>query len=122
MVAAFLDINWEDISVGVAAILGLIYVTRTLRNIQDTTLKFLGNHLSTNTAAQQATADAMESTASVLATLAERVDRLHDDNIEAANRLKHADVNMVRKVSEQNMTSLTHRLNAIEDRLKKGPP
>jgi hypothetical protein len=44
-------IQWGDITVGVAAIIGLIYVARTLRRTVNDTLGFVGNHMSANTEA-----------------------------------------------------------------------
>lgn len=68
-------IAWDQIAVGVAAILGLIYVARTLRCALRDTLVFLGNHLSSIAAALEATAINLQS-------LNERVDRLHDNHME----------------------------------------
>jgi Tfp pilus assembly protein PilN len=41
-----MGIAWEQLSVGVAAIVGLVLVARTLVRVQRYTLDFLGNHLS----------------------------------------------------------------------------
>jgi hypothetical protein len=45
-----------------------------------------------------------------------KLDRLHQDNVSAAKALEHADVTITRKVEEQNMASLTKRLDEIEAR------
>ena len=39
-------VAWDQLAVGVAAIVGLVYVARTLRASMRDTLSFLGNHLS----------------------------------------------------------------------------
>ena len=46
MIASLTDIRWDQIAVGVAAIVGLVYVARTLRGSMKDTLEFLANHLS----------------------------------------------------------------------------
>jgi uncharacterized protein YoxC len=40
------SVSWADITVGVAAVLGLIYVARTLRRVVQDVLDFMANHLS----------------------------------------------------------------------------
>lgn len=81
-------VDWSQLGVGIAAILGLIYVSRTMKRVLETTLTFVGNHMSSVTAAQGNTAEAISEVADVLTLLNERVDRLHDDNIETARILK----------------------------------
>jgi len=81
-------VDWSQLSIGVAAIVGLVYVARTMRGLVRETLErvgtiqkestvFMGNHMSN-------ISSSLESVAVNLSTLNERVDRLHDDNVETA--------------------------------------
>jgi len=88
-------IPWADLSVGVAVVVGLVLVVRYLGRMQAQVLQFMGNHLSLMT-------KALQDVATNLSSLNERVDRLHDDNIEAAQTLKRADARAARKAEEQN--------------------
>ncbi len=51
---------WDQLAVGVAAIVGLIYVARTLRKSNEDVLQFLGNHMTRNTEAQAKLVDAVQ--------------------------------------------------------------
>jgi hypothetical protein len=42
---------WDQLAVGVAAILGLVYVARTLRRTMRDVLGFLSNHMTSHTEA-----------------------------------------------------------------------
>lgn len=44
----------------------------------------------------------------------ELLETLHEDNLRAAEQLKHSDENVTRKVEEQNMTAISARLDEIE--------
>lgn len=92
------SLDWSQLSVGVAAIVGLVYVSRTMRRVLDSTLTFIGNHMSLTTQAQEATAEALEDVAASLSTLSERVSLLHADNEEAATALRAADKSVSRLV------------------------
>jgi hypothetical protein len=67
------QIPWQEISVGVAAVLGLVYVAKTMRRVVRDTLEFLGNHLSGVTSAQSNTVAALEKVADRLERVEERV-------------------------------------------------
>lgn len=69
-------LEWSQITVGVAAVLGLIYVARTLRNVVSDVLEFLGNHLSGVTESLRNLTVATE-------RLAGDVDRLADEAADA---------------------------------------
>jgi hypothetical protein len=93
MVAAFFDtVHWEDLGVGVAAILGMVYIARVLaRVLKDTMsgvterqtemLQWFGNHLSN-------LSSSMESTAVSLQRMSDNIEVLHDDNVETARELR----------------------------------
>ena len=51
--------QWAQLGVGVAACLALVYVVRTMKQLLGSVLTFVGNHMSSVTAAQRDTADAM---------------------------------------------------------------
>ncbi len=57
--AALIDMAWDQLAVGVAAIVGLIYVARTLRRSNEDVLEFLGNHMTKNTEVQAKLVDAV---------------------------------------------------------------
>lgn len=75
--------DWSQLSVGVAAIVGLVYVARVMRGMQKDVLAFMNNHMSN-------ISSSLEQVAVNLATLNERVDRLHDDNVAKSRALKAA--------------------------------
>jgi hypothetical protein len=70
---------WADVTVGVAAIGGLIYVARTLRGTVKEQLTFLYNHLSENTKAQVETARSLQAVAGALEDVATTVKDLTED-------------------------------------------
>lgn len=72
--------DWAQISVGVAAVLGLIYTARTMRRVVHDVLTFLGNHLSAVTEAQREVAINLE-------RLADRIDR---QLVESARRRRQS--------------------------------
>ena len=63
--------DWSQLTVGVAAIAGLVLVVRSLRGAQKELLDFLYNHLSENTKAQIATTRALQKLADTVENLAE---------------------------------------------------
>lgn len=65
---------WDQLAVGVAAVLGLIYVSRTMRRLVRDVLQFLGNHLSGLQRAQESVVQALERVADRLERLERRVD------------------------------------------------
>lgn len=81
-----MGVDWANLSVGVAAILGLIYVVREMRGIHKD-----------SDAIQSHQTDVLRDVAVTLSTVSERVDRLHDDNVETAIKLKSADRTADRK-------------------------
>ena len=83
MLADITGFDWSQISVGVAAIIGLIYVVRSIRTMNSEVLTFFGNHMSTMT-------KALTDVASNLSTLNARVESLHEDNRDALSTL-HSD-------------------------------
>lgn len=96
-----MQIDWANISVGVAAILGLIYVVREIRGMVGDNGRML---------LSQATV--LREIAVALGVLGVKTDRLHDDNVEnalllkmtnakTAATLKAADDNKVRKVKDE---------------------
>lgn len=67
------EIAWDQIGVGVAAILGLVYLARTQRQAQNDVLRlqryvleYLGSHLSAMTTAQREVASSLDRVASQL--------------------------------------------------------
>jgi len=75
--------DWSQLSVGVAAIVGLVYVARVMRGMQRDVLTFMENHLHN-------ISSSLEAVAINLIGLNERVDRLHDDNVVTAKALEDA--------------------------------
>ncbi len=73
-------VDWTQVGPAVAAIAAIVYVVRTLKGMQADVLTFFGNHLSKVT-------KSLEDVSTNLSTLNERVDRLHDDNVESAAAL-----------------------------------
>lgn len=53
-------IHWEQLGVGVAAIVGMIYIVRSMRGIFTEMLRFMYNHHSDITRALSAVADRLE--------------------------------------------------------------
>jgi hypothetical protein len=64
--------DWTQLSIGVAALVTLVYSIRTVRGIAADNQKFLGNHMSTNTAA-------MRDVATNLASLNVKADDIRED-------------------------------------------
>ena len=104
----FTGIQWGDITVGVAAIIGLVYVARCMRGSNKDTLEFLGNHLSAQTDAlvnlTAATTRLVDHVAALGAELeahriATQADarQVHDDILQVAAVLKKVDVDRTRK-------------------------
>lgn len=83
-----LTVDWTQLTVGVAAILGLIYVSRTMKKVLDVVLTFVGNHMTAVTDAQVKTAEALGEVAATLSILTGDVKTLHEDNMETALLLK----------------------------------
>jgi uncharacterized protein YaaN involved in tellurite resistance len=100
-------VDWSQLSVGVAAVVALVYVTKVLRGMQRDVLSFMGNHMGN-------ISSSLEATATNLASLNERVDRLHDDNVEQARTLAKADKTATRKVEEQNQSAVKGRVSKLE--------
>jgi hypothetical protein len=84
-------IPWAQLSIGVAACVALVYVAKTVarattqvvnlvKNISNDNQKFLSNHMSGVTAV-------LGGLVTQVSLLGEKVDRLHDDNVETQNRL-----------------------------------
>lgn len=71
-----MNVAWDQVAVGVAAVIGLIYVARTLRSSNKDVLSFLGNHMNRATEAQQDSARAMQAVADRL----ERVEGAVDEH------------------------------------------
>ncbi len=65
--------DWANLSVGVAAIVGLVYVARVMRGVMADVLTFFGNHMSSVTKAQAATAKALQRLADEVTHLREEV-------------------------------------------------
>jgi len=51
--------QWAQLGVGVAACLALVYVVRSMQKLLGTVLAFVGNHMSSVTAAQEKVAEAL---------------------------------------------------------------
>lgn len=64
-------IPWDQLAVGVAAIVGLVYVARTMRRAMRDVLEFLGNHLSGVVEAQARVATSLD-------RVADRLERVED--------------------------------------------
>lgn len=91
MLAILDGISWENLSFGVAALVVMVYLARTAARMTKDTLdgvtarqtemlNWFGNHLSNMSSSLEASAIAMQQVADELETL-------HDDNIEAASLL-----------------------------------
>jgi hypothetical protein len=72
-------IEWEQLTVGVAAILGLIIVANTMHRAMKDLLGFLYNHLSTVTAALERVADRLEGLENKIDDQHDALDRLGSD-------------------------------------------
>jgi hypothetical protein len=72
-------IEWEQLTVGVAAILGLVIVANTMRRAMKDLLSFLYNHLSTVTAALERVADRLEGLENKIDDQHDALDRLGSD-------------------------------------------
>lgn len=68
-------IQWQELTVGVAAIVGLVMVSVTMRRVVRDTLSFLGNHLSNITEAQNKTAVALDRVCDRLEQVEEKIDQ-----------------------------------------------
>lgn len=55
--------QWAQLGVGVAACLALVYVVRSMKQLLGVVLEFVGNHMSSVTAAQEKVAEAMNDVA-----------------------------------------------------------
>lgn len=84
--------------------------------------KFLGNHMSGNTAALKSVAVSLNGVVTAVGVLGEKTDRLHDDNVEQARVLKNADIDVTRKTEEQDLGATkviakanTKRIQVLED-------
>jgi hypothetical protein len=88
--------NWAELSVGVAAVVGLVYVARTMRGIMSDVLLFMENHLSGVTkslvdlnVSTGKMAERMERLPDVTAErMSERIDRLSTRMDQLANDAK----------------------------------
>lgn len=67
-------VAWDQLAVGVAAVVGLVYVARTMRRLIADVLEFLGNHLSRLQRAQEGVVRALDGVADRLERLEERFD------------------------------------------------
>lgn len=67
-------IPWQELSVGVAAVVGLVMVAVTMRRVVKDTLSFLGNHLSSVTDAQTKVSAALDKVADRLERVEERIE------------------------------------------------
>jgi hypothetical protein len=72
--------DFTQLTIGVAALVTLVYSIRTVRGIAADNQKFLGNHMSTNTRA-------MQDVAVNLASLNVKADDIRDDTHHISERL-----------------------------------
>lgn len=74
-------IKWDELGMGVAALIAMIYIVRTMKGIMSEVMKFLYNHMSTITVALTHVADRLE-------TMGDKFDHLAD-TLEDANDAKN---------------------------------
>lgn len=67
-------IQWDQLAVGVAAVVGLIYVARTLRRSNQDVLTFLEHQMRRSTKAQEDTAHGIQAAVDRLAGVEDRLD------------------------------------------------
>ena len=78
------SIPWDQVSIGVALVIGVIILGRKvfkliesvvdrMDKMQDKTLTFLGNHMSSNTEAQMSTAAALKDMADAVEEMADQI-------------------------------------------------
>ncbi len=123
---AVFDIAWEQLSVGVAAVAGIVYVARVMRNIiretldrvselQKDVLAFMGNHMSGLT-------KSLDEVSKNLVMLNEKVANLHEDNIAASRSLLESSSTIRDELTDfEERVVLRHKLLAKSLPAPSGP-
>ncbi len=65
--------DWANLSVGVAAVVAVVYVARVMRGVMSDVLAFFGNHMSSVTKTQADTARALQRLADEVRSMREEV-------------------------------------------------